>query len=224
MSFNEQTIILAGVCGSNAHGLATASSDEDVHGIFVTPTMDVLGFTPPADSHVTTDPDTSYHEVKKLLSLALKSNPTAIELLWLPEHTVATWEGLSVVDARHSFLSAKYVKDAYIGYAVAQWTKLNARDNATFSASTSGRTLKHARHLFRLLETGINLYATGELTVKVADRDWYLNVLPEMTLEQIGALSHQRIQAFSDAKTVLPEQPDRDRAEAILLDIRKNNL
>ena len=45
-------IILEGVTGSTAYGLATENSDIDIHGIYQAPTKEVLGIVPIYDPHV----------------------------------------------------------------------------------------------------------------------------------------------------------------------------
>jgi uncharacterized protein len=50
------TILLAGIVGSTAYGLADADSDVDRLGMFAAPTRAVLGLHTPRESHVTTKP------------------------------------------------------------------------------------------------------------------------------------------------------------------------
>src|SRR5687767_11333145 len=135
--------ILAGVVGSQAYGLATPTSDTDILGIYVTPTLHHFRLNPPAetvDGKVSVDGvpagDATWHEVAKFARLALKCNPTVLELLWLPEYTVEEAEGQDLLDIRSAFLSAKYVRDAYLGYATQQFRRLETRSDGSFSADT----------------------------------------------------------------------------------------
>src|SRR5438105_810242 len=102
-----QNIILEGICGSQAYGLANEDSDQDVKGIYVAPTSEVLSLPPfsPRKTIDHTDPDFTYHEIGKYVSLALKANPTALEVLFLEGYTVQTKLGHMLVDNRHLFLS-----------------------------------------------------------------------------------------------------------------------
>src|SRR5215210_72196 len=100
--------ILQGVVGSMAYGLAHEGSDTDRLGIFVAPTYEVAGL----DWHPSKETragdaggDHTEHEVGKYLRLALKANPTVTELLWLPDHEVATAQGRTLVAIRDRLLA-----------------------------------------------------------------------------------------------------------------------
>lgn len=219
-----EIFILAGICGSTAHGLAHEDSDEDIHGVFSHPTHKFWQLNQPRESIVTTDPDTSYHELSKWLKLAAGANPQVLELLWLESYLKReSFWGSSLLALRESFLSADRVAAAYGGYADSQFKALNARGE-TFSSGTRNRTFKHAKHMFRLLEQGQKLLETGELSVKVDDRDWYLNVMPEMTLDQIKAEFKVRFTKFNEAKSVLPDKPDWDSINTYLYEYRRNHI
>lgn len=165
-------ILLKGVVGSTAYGLATPESDVDYMGVYVEPKETFLGLRLVQEkdltAHNTSDElDTTYHEVGKFFRLALKSNPSIMELLWLPRYLYEdiSDRGLALIDSRHWFASADLVKGAYLGYATQQF-KLLARDG-NFGSDMKKRTEKHARHLYRLLIQGFELYRTGELSVQL---------------------------------------------------------
>jgi predicted nucleotidyltransferase len=65
-------IILEGITGSVAYGLDTEDSDEDVKGIYVAPTEAVLSLNKPRETFDHTEPDWTYHELGKFMSLAIK--------------------------------------------------------------------------------------------------------------------------------------------------------
>ena len=143
------TVLLSGIVGSTAYGFAHAGSDLDRLGLFATPTEELHGLHRPAESHVTTAPDVTLHEAAKWCRLALSCNPTASELVWLPEdlYETVTPLGRELVGIRSSFLSAPAVRRAYLGYADQQFRKLLTRD--TTDPATRRRAAKHARHLVR---------------------------------------------------------------------------
>jgi predicted nucleotidyltransferase len=222
----QPKIILLGVCGSRAYGLATENSDVDQHGIFVVSTDKVLSVGGvPHESVVRTDPDIQLHEVGKFCRLALKCNPTVSEALWLNDYLTLTEEGRALVVARRAFLSAPAVRASYIGYAVAQAQKLKKREFdglEGYGPKTKKRKSKHQRHLVRLCWQCESLLRTGELSIRVEDRD---------LLFEMGEWHTDRILAwFDDAKyqldnidSVLPDKPDIEWVNDVLLDIRKKN-
>lgn len=134
-------VLLKGVVGSTAYGLNHGGSDIDYMGIFAHDTEEMLGLNEPKDSVVIKDPDTTLHEAKKFVTLALNGNPSVSELLWLDVYEVMTDLGARLVNMRDLFLSAPRVRSAYLGYATSQFNRLLDRGDGTFSADTRKRTI-----------------------------------------------------------------------------------
>jgi predicted nucleotidyltransferase len=217
----EPIFILRGVAGSHAHRLSTPQSDIDLHGTYSYPTDAFWSLSRPQESLVGHDPqDYSYHELEKFLRLASKSNPTVLEILGLEEYhdREPTW-GNYLIEIQSAFFSERHVHNAFLGYAESQFRKLAQRGD-NFSSDVKNRTNKHARHLFRLIETGHRLYTTGVLQVRVDDPDSYqrYNV---MTVDEISDEFTKQWGQFLDAKTVLPDEPDLATINGYLYDYRK---
>ncbi|HEV3355378.1 MAG TPA: nucleotidyltransferase domain-containing protein [Pseudonocardiaceae bacterium] len=208
------TVLLAGIVGSTAYGLAGPDSDVDRLGVFAAPTLSLLGLDAPAPSRVTVQPDVTMHEAGKAARLLLSANPTVTELLWLPTELYErrTPLGAELVEIRLAFLSAKRVRDAYLGYAHQQFRKL-LRGN---------RAAKPARHFRRLLDQGLALYTTGSLTVPLADPQSYLDFGERVAAdpEQAGSVLADAQTTFDRTRSALPVEPDRDRVQDWLLRVR----
>ena len=225
---SEGTTILQGVVGSTAYGLSHEGSDIDRLGCFVAPTRLFHGLHPPvgkAASRVSKDGgDLTEHEAGKYVSLLLNCNPTVTELLWLPDEFYLTVhpEGLALIAIREKFLSAKAVRNAYLGYATQQFRKLNDRGDGSFSADTRKRTEKHARHLKRLCWQGFTLYSEGWLPITVEDPDSYHEFGRAVAddASHAGAMIAEYEGLFNTTETVLPENPDEDAAVQWLLEVR----
>ncbi|WP_428964137.1 DNA polymerase beta superfamily protein [Micromonospora fluostatini] len=171
-------LLLCGIVGSTAYGLAGTDSDVDRLGVYAAPTVAFHGLTPPTGreaSIVRHDPDVTYHEAAKAATLLLAGNPTVTEILWLPDdlYEVRSPLGAEMIDIRAAFLSASRVRDAYFGYATAQLKRLVT--TGRFQSKMRRRQAKHGRHLLRLLDQGFALYATGTLPIRVADPRRYLD-------------------------------------------------
>jgi hypothetical protein len=224
---NSSHILLSGIVGSTAYGLAREGSDVDRLGMFAAPTESLHGLHRPAESHVTTSPDRTLHEAAKWCRLALGGNPTVMELVWLPDelYEVRTPLGDELIGIRSSLLSAKRVRDAYLGYATGQFKRLYDRGDGSFSADTRNRTAKHARHLRRLCHQGFELYSTGRLSIRVDDPDAYHRFGEEIAADAMSALPLlKRFEAaFDETKSVLPEQPDEAPVEAWLRKVRAHH-
>lgn len=219
------TVLLSGVVGSTAYGLAGPGSDVDRLGMFATPTMKLLGLRTPPESHVTVRPDATFHEAGKAARLVLAGNPTASELLWLPDdlYETRTVLGEEMIALRSAFLSAKKVHDAYLGYATQQFRKLIARSDEAGSQDARRRTAKHARHLMRLVDQGLELYASGTLTIRLTEPGRYLDFGERVAADPQAAVPFmaRAEERFNQTRTVLPDEPDAAAVEAWLVRVRR---
>ncbi|WP_151478697.1 nucleotidyltransferase domain-containing protein [Streptomyces albicerus] len=217
-------ILLSGIVGSTAYGLAHEGSDVDRLGMFAAPTEDLHGLHRPKESHVTTAPDSTLHEAAKWCRLALSGNPTVMELVWLPDelYEVRTPLGDELIGLRTTLLSAKRVRDAYLGYATQQFKRLYDRGDGSFSADTRKRSAKHARHLRRLCHQGYELYATGRVSIRVEDPEEYHRFGEQVAADAMAALPllKRYEAAFDETRSVLPEEPDEAPVEAWLRRVR----
>jgi uncharacterized protein len=216
------TILLQGVVGSTAYGLAHAGSDIDRLGVYAEPATAFHGLRLPIDkaaSVVRHEPDITLHEARKYCLLALNVNPTVTELLWLSSYDVRTDLGSSLVAIRTAFLSAPRVREAYLGYASAQLNRLASKDMR--SVAPAG-VAKHARHLARLAHQGRELYQTGRLRVRLDDPQWYADFGERVAADVSVArdlLGNVEF-SFDEIRSPLPARPDEAAVEAWLQHVR----
>lgn len=224
-------VLLKGIVGSTAYGLNHEGSDVDYLGVFAAPNREILGLGKVQESVNTKDPDTTMHEAKKFVQLCLNGNPSVSEILWLDAYEKIDEFGAELVRIRHCFLSANKVRNAYLGYATSQFSRLKNREDGSFSADTRKRTEKHARHLVRLVEQGYHLYRSGELIVDLHSS------ASEVTPEQVFELGHSIAQdpdrgeeymrraeiRFDQVRSPLPERPNTAMVENWLLWVRRRN-
>lgn len=217
MTLTSNTL-LKGVVGSQAFGLAHEGSDYDYQGVFVAPTQDFLELFPVINESVSyKNPDTTYHEVGRYCRLAMKCNPTVLDLLWLENYNVRTQLGTELINLRNNFLSAKYVRDAYFGYAQQQLSKLSKDPRPEKRA-------KNARHFARLLEQGWRLYSTGTYSVKLEDPEFFIvfgeQVGRQQKYDQAEAYLKVFKHYFDTKPSVLPEKPNSEPINEWLLKVR----
>lgn len=220
-------VLLAGVVGSTAYGLAGPDSDVDRLGVYAAPTIAFHGLHPPVGKAATIvqhEPgDATYHEAGKFAALCLSGNPTVTELLWLDSYEIATNLGRDLVNIRGAFLSAKRVRDAYFGYATAQFKRL--LDTGQFQSKMRARAAKHGRHLLRLLDQGYGLYSTGKLTIRVTDPSWYIdngNRIAENP-EHARQFLADAEEKFNTTRSPLPDRPDEATVERWLHHVRAHH-
>jgi uncharacterized protein len=216
-------VLLSGVVGSTAYGLAGPDSDVDRLGVFAHPTVEFHRLEPAEETIATSKPDVTFHEARKFAKLALAGNPTVAELLWLEGYETTTALGIALIGIRRAFLSAKRCRDAYFGYAVQQLRRLEARGDGTFSSETRKRTAKHARHLYRLCHQGFELWSTGEVQIRLTEPQRFLDFGVRVAGGDVDHARQMlaRFEAKFDATpTVLPEEPQRAVVENWLLQVR----
>lgn len=225
-------ILLEGIVGSTAYGLAHKDSDIDTKGIFAFDTEDLFGLNyaklkEVVETHAPL-PDNTWYEAAKWCNLALKCNPNILELLYLPNdlYTKKTDLGNLLIELRYNFLSASAVEASYINYARSQLHEIEKRGD--FGSDMKKRTAKHGRHLCRLMMQGYELYSTGELTVR----------LEYKTAVRVKAIGYQA--AYGDlaplknfyeeykekfnSPPAIPHEPNREAVESWLRYVRQRFL
>lgn len=217
-----KNVILEGITGSKAYGLDTETSDTDIKGIFVAPTREILSLYNVRETYDNTDPDWVYHEAGKFIELAMKGNPTILEMLFLEGYLKLEPMGKMLVDNRHLFLS-NAIRKSYYGYAYSQMHRLITRDGE-FGNGKNNRYEKHARHCYRLLYQGLELLETGSLTVRVTPEIRNeLFAAGKLSPEDLVAKFAEEHVKFDTTKSVLPDKPDKEGINKLLLKIRKGN-
>jgi hypothetical protein len=112
-------VLLSGVVGSKAYAMDTDGSDVDRLGVYAAPTVAFHGLDLPVDKAATVvfkepDPDYQVHEARKFVRLAMSSNPTATELLWLDPglYEKRTPLGDGLIGLRGCLATARLVRKA----------------------------------------------------------------------------------------------------------------
>lgn len=207
--------------GSHAFGLANENSDTDLRGIYL----------PPADLHwslyqlpeqlefKSDQDDEVYWELEKFIKLALKANPNILEVLWTPKVLVCLPIAERIREARSAFLS-NHIFKTYSGYVLSQFRRMrnSFEKHGTYKA-------KHAMHLTRLLLSGIHALRTGEIMIDVSEhRDQLLTIKSGvLSFEEVRKLALDLDRQFQAAyeTTSLPDQPDFDTINQLLLEARR---
>ena len=215
-------VIYRCVVGSRAYGLDDDESDIDRRGVYLPPAEMHWSLYGVPEQLENAEAEECYWELQKFLTLALKANPNVLECLYTPLVEYATPLARELLDMRDAFLS-KLVYQTYNGYVLSQFKKLTAR-------LSSGREIKwkHAMHLIRLLLAGIA--ALREATVPVAVGEHRERLLAirrgEVAWDELDAWRldlHKRFDA-AFAQTKLPDRPDYERANALLIRARRGQV
>ncbi len=87
-----------------------------------------------------------------------------------------------------------------------------------------GYDTKHAMHLLRLLRMGMEILETGEVHVKRPDREWLLAVRAgSLSYEELLSLASEYEEQLNalQATSPLPEEPETERAEALVVELQE---
>lgn len=222
----DMKVLLSGVVGSTAYGLAGPGSDVDRLGVFAYPTQLILGLGRPKETLDGHNPDVAFHEAAKYVRLALECNPTVLELMFLGEYEIINPLGADLVDIREAFLSAGQVRYRYLGYARAQFHRLEQRGGTSLDADIPERRVaKHARHLMRLCHQGLHLYTTGSLPIRLENpQDYHAfgDAVAGGDIEKARKMVEAYSMLFDSATPALPPEPDALAAQAWLLRVRRH--
>lgn len=111
--------------GSHCHGINTPTSDKDYGGIFIAPFSDLtdLGFNY-KDQVSDAKNDNVWYELKKFMTLLIKSNPTILEALFVDDKYIDVEHPLmtELKSYRNEFLTKKCF-DSFYSYAKSQIVK-----------------------------------------------------------------------------------------------------
>lgn len=218
----EQYNVYKCIIGSKAYGLANEDSDDDIRGVYLPPASwhwSIYGVPDQIECKV---PDLVYWEYGKFVRLALKSNPNILECLYSPLVLNKRPPFSSLLFNRSNFLS-KIAYKTYSGYAASQFHKLKQDLEARGDIRW-----KHAMHLIRLLISGIHLFNHHEVLVDVGEhRDGLLAIRnKELSFDQVDSWRLRLQDEFEKAmiKTTLPDQPNYEKANELLIGARKAAL
>ncbi len=218
-----KNILLQGIVGSRAYGTNHARSDTDRLAIFLSEPNAVLGFKDHAKSYHLTDPsDLHLHELQRFLALALKGNPTIMELLWLTGHETVTPIGQEILDNRIKLMGKEPLRNAYVGYAKGQLRR-HGCERSLETTSERHRRQRQLLHCYRLLMQAESLLATGTLTVRLTeDQISRMNQFKTLSKPELETEYQTIVKKIDEAwdKSSLSEHPDRAWAERFLIKTR----
>ncbi len=234
--------LLLGYMGSIAHGTHIPKDDPDsiddidIMGVAVGDARVYLGLGHFEQQEVKyKEWDSVVYEIRKYFRLLLQQNPNVLGLLWLRERDYIHLSpmGERIIQNRRLFVS-KQAYHSFAGYAQGQLKRMTHFEFRGFMGKKRkelveryGYDCKNAAHLIRLLRMGIEFLGDGELRVYREDAEnlkaiksgqWTL----EKVKEEAAILFDEAKKAF-DASP-LPEEPEKEKAEKLLVEIVKKEL
>ena len=122
---NDGRLLYEYIRGSHLYGLNTPDSDVDTSGVFISTKEQLLGCFGYKPQVSDTRHDTTWFEVGELVRLLLKSNPTVLESLFVPEDKILVKPSPLLADlfANKDEFITKQCFNPFIGYAIDQIKK-----------------------------------------------------------------------------------------------------
>lgn len=233
---------ILGYRGSIAHGMYVPQEnpdsidDKDIMGVFIGPREHYLGFGR-ADVHEAFFGcwDIVEYELRKFVGLLLKCNPNVLSMLWLDEkHYIhVSSAGRTLIDNRNLFTS-KAAYHSFSGYAHSQFKRMThlafegyMGDKRKRLVEKHGYDTKNAAHLVRLLKMGIEFLNEGELFVERKDAAELLAIKRgEWSLDEVKDRANGLFRLAEEAyvRSPLPDKPDRNKVEALMMSIIAENV
>lgn len=227
--------------GSHAYGTATAESDYDYFGIVTPPARYLLGlhtFESWAPGKDDANRDTKVYSIAKFVKLAVAGNPNVIEMLFLPEecYLYTSMAFLDLLRRRDKFLS-KQVFKRFSGYALGQFQKMEQGKKQGYMGHKRqelveqlGYDPKDASRLVHLLFMAQDIALKGEvnprlgagahqIVMEIKQGLWSLDDIKRYA-QDLGDAN----EALFQRACPLPDEPDRDAIENILISIHRTAL
>lgn len=230
----EKNTILRVLVGSQAYGISEGvASDRDEKAVFIEPFEYFVGFnqidnveyrsaterTGQKDAPSGPDDlDLVIYGLQKFLRLALKGNPSIIEMFFVKNLIKCDVLGEKLREL-YPYIVSKRAGRAYLGYMQAQRRKLTDKVSEPDTERAKlverfGFHTKYAGHLIRLGMQGVELLTTGKLVLPMNTMEATLvktirnGSLPlDMVLESADDLEVQ-IKYLLDNSDTVPEEPN----------------
>jgi predicted nucleotidyltransferase len=207
------------IVGSTAYGLNREGSDVDRRGFYLPP-ADLEWSLAGVPEQLETGNEEVYWELEKFIRLALKANPNVLECLYTPLVEACSPIGRELIEMRSAFLS-KYVHRTYNAYVLSQFKKLEQ------DLRSHGQIRwKHVMHLIRLLLSGARVLRDGFVPLKVDEHRQNLLAIRRGDVswdevERWRVSLHRELDRALES-TSLPEHPDYERANDLLIKARRS--
>ena len=120
---NDGRLLFEYIRGSHLYGLNNEDSDVDTSGLYIAPKEALVGLGTDYQPQVSDERhDTTWYEIGNFCNLLLKSNPTVLEALFVPESKIITPPSNAVMplfENKEQFITKQCFKP-FVSYAIEQ--------------------------------------------------------------------------------------------------------
>src|SRR5574344_1067156 len=210
--------------GSRLYNLNTENSDIDYSGIFVEDIDELLGLGFNYRREISDEKhDLVYYEIGVYMKLLLKSNPTILESLFIPQDKILIDSPeINEIRGYRDELVTKSCFNAFCGYSSSRLTTLhNIPEDTTYDS-------KDIMHSFRLIAMCTEVAnGDGFNVVRTKDHDFLMDVRNnKFTRSEITKLLKEKIDEMESAMKTskIKDKIDENLINSILLKIRKDRM
>ena len=225
--------------GSHAYGTNIKSSDVDIKGVVFPPAATIIGLehfatktnNDSSQKNTAETVDKTFYSLQAFTKMAIDSNPNVLEMLFVDSSDIIGMheDFAPLYENRDAFLS-RAVRSKMAGYAKQQekltFMKREGTNPPEVRANYSTKPYMHACRLYMM---GIQLFETGVFQTKRSEdeREFLLACRqgkhnPVEARENIARLESDFFRAAN--LSALPDTPDRDRIQDILMKITWERL
>lgn len=223
--------------GSDVYGTTTKDSDKDIRGIML-PTLDeCLSMRELKDTRKEihndrgeTIEDRVLYPIQKFFRLAIKSNPSVFEWLFVPGKHIRIMEpaGKTIRDNRLMFLS-KEAYPRFKGFAMSEFSSMTKLTGKTGEKRKKkilkfGYDPKNAMNVIRLIGQGIELLETANISMPRPNREELIEIkMGKWTYRKIALEFDRLVKELDKAleKSKLPDKPRFEDADNLMIRIIK---
>lgn len=219
----NKTVILKTLVGSRAHGLNTEDADYDYRGVYILPTTKVLsiGYKYKGSSFIEGEIDNTSYELGHFLHLALKCNPSILEVFKAP--IVESNElGKELIELFPYIWNKEDAFNAFVGYGSNQRKKMLSHEHME-----SGRWQKYAVAYLRTVFNLCQLFAKGTFSLEVTNENFKGKLLTLKEKDtawrpgEIIDMAEEFIQTARELKEDVVQVPDPQKVNKFLLNARQ---
>ena len=126
-------VCLEVLSGSRAYGLATPTSDTDIHGLYVLPLQERLRYSPVMWVNSEKN-DHMYWDLAKFIQLLAVANPGALEMLYSPAHCILSSSTPNVLGILKNYpFVTKACQGSFVRYAESQLKRARGLNKKVFN-------------------------------------------------------------------------------------------
>lgn len=246
----DKALIIKVLSGSHAYGMARPDSDIDIRGVFIEPLENKLTLNggKKVVKSIEGQGDVVYHELQEFCRQASTMSVNAVQILFTPPEAMLEIDecGQALMQAREAFLNRR-AKHSYAGFAFGE-ALLAVKNTATSHSELRekhGYDTKRAMNAVRICRMGVELMSTGTINLRRIDGDELKSIqagkyeadqfavidkktdVDGKTRDQIvGGVMFKEYGRLLEAAaaSVLPEQPDVERINRMMLRLTQRKL